>query len=131
MANPKAQRTLDPSKPVEVYWNFHKRCFSLRQRGLVVAHAQTFGLRDVELKVSKAGRERVLRERRKNVHAVLRGWVLRGPTEPEPYLPKPLTYNPYKAGSFMMDDAPADRAKYVVGWVLNDAKPTMFAVPVQ
>jgi hypothetical protein len=63
---------------VDVYWNLHKNVFSVRSRegetrGRVIGHVHAFTLNDVEYVVSKAGREKVLRERRKNVHAFVRG----------------------------------------------------------
>lgn len=64
---------------VEVYYNLHRKCLSVRSRitgptyGKVLAHVDHIVLRDVEFKVSEAGRRRVIREQRKNVHAVIRG----------------------------------------------------------
>ena len=59
---------------VYVYFNLHKRCFSVKAlegqaKGLVIAYANDVVLFDPVFKVSKAGRDRVLRERKKNVHA--------------------------------------------------------------
>lgn len=42
-------------------------------KGLVIGHVNSFVLNNVEFKVSEAGRQRVLRERRKNVHAGIVG----------------------------------------------------------
>ncbi len=63
---------------VEVYWNFHRKLFSIRaaegrEKGRVIAHAYHVTLWGAEFRVSAAGRERVRREKRKNVHAVVRG----------------------------------------------------------
>lgn len=63
---------------VEVYWNLHKRCFSVRalegvDRGRVINHADKVLLRDVSFVVQPAGRKRAIRENRKNVHAFVRG----------------------------------------------------------
>ena len=63
---------------VAVYWNLHTHMFSIRalegpSKGRVIAHASALSLADVTTKVSKAGRERVLRERKKNVHAFVIG----------------------------------------------------------
>lgn len=66
---------------VFVYYNLHRACWSVKalegeHKGRVVAHAQAVGLDGVEFKVSEAGRLRVLREQRKNVHAGAVGeWV--------------------------------------------------------
>ena len=69
-------RTLDESKPVHVYRNLGnaaKERYSIRQGGLVVGHTDEITLTDCEFKVSEAGRQRVLREGRKNVHAYIKG----------------------------------------------------------
>ena len=92
---------LDQSKPVFVYKNLNNRCWSIRQDGLVKLHAKVVRLEDVEFKVSKTGRNRTLRERRKNVHAGLQGtllwWGDKSPLNPDHdnnSMTK-VTYNPY------------------------------------
>jgi hypothetical protein len=59
---------------VFVYYNLHRKCFSVKTlegefKGRVIAHASYVSLHDCRFKVSEAGRQRVLREKRKNVHA--------------------------------------------------------------
>ena len=84
-----------------IYFNLHKKMFSVRdtKSGLVVGHANEATVRDAVFRVSQAGRERVLRERSKNVHAGVRGTTtmeggsVKGWTR--------LTYNPYKYKSFV------------------------------
>lgn len=92
------------AKVVEVYWNLHKRCFSIRDAStkLVIAYASQVMLSSVEFKVSEAGRQRVLRERRKNVHAVVRGTWIRGARPADFTEWSPVVYNPYRAGHFAM-----------------------------
>ena len=63
---------------VDVYRNLHNGLYSIKARsgifkGLVVAHARQVWLDDVEFVVSEAGRARVLREKKKYVHAFVRG----------------------------------------------------------
>jgi hypothetical protein len=63
---------------VFVYYNLNRHCLSVRAMDgehahLVIAHATSVQLGDVNFRVSAAGRARVLRERRKNVHAGLVG----------------------------------------------------------
>ena len=66
---------------VETYFNLHKKRFSVRacegpDKGRVIAHRKAVCLLNVKFKVSEAGRQRVLKEQRKNVHAVMRGhWI--------------------------------------------------------
>lgn len=66
------------SKQVEVYRNLHNGKLSVRDRKTkrVIAHCDEVTLAGVVFSVSQAGRERVLRERKKNVHAVVRGKLI-------------------------------------------------------
>lgn len=65
---------------VFVYCHVRKGCLSIRamegsNKGRVIAHAEQLSMRDVEFKVSEAGRQRVLSEGRKNVHAGAVGYI--------------------------------------------------------
>ena len=88
----------------DVYRNLHKRIWSVRDRttGLVVKHSQLVYVSDAKFIVQPAGRARVLRERRKNVHAFVRGTVVDFGFPPDwrALLPMKITYNPYKADHF-------------------------------
>jgi hypothetical protein len=90
---------------VYVYFNLHRKLWSIRaldgpHKGRVIAHKRGVVLHDVSPKVSQAGRERVLRERKKNVHAGLVGyWVPFNTPLVEPM--RAITYNPYKYESFV------------------------------
>ena len=48
----------DINKPVEVYRNLHKNCWSVRQDGKVLFHTEYICLRDVKFVVQPAGREK-------------------------------------------------------------------------
>jgi hypothetical protein len=93
---------------VFVYYNLHRHTWSIKalegaQKGLVVAHSDTVLLQDAVGKVSQAGRNRVLRESRKNVHAGIVGELVH--TGKEGYFPgQEVTYNPYKYESFVHKD---------------------------
>lgn len=78
---------------VEVYYNLHKQCLSYRRLGGRVHHTDTLSLADVTFTVQPAGRNRVLREGRKNVHAYIRGIVV--DSDPPNGEPVVVTYNPY------------------------------------
>lgn len=95
-------RTLTHGQEVFVYYNLHKHVFSVKdvKTGLVVAHTSVIHLENATFKVSEAGRQRVLAEKRKNVHAGVRGTFVR----PEPWnltSVKRATYNPYLFSSFV------------------------------
>jgi len=86
---------------VFVYRNLHKDCYSVKslETGRVIAHVKCIVLEDVKFKVSQAGRSRVLKEKRKNVHAGVVGiWKQKGCKKP---LKSQITYNPYEFESFV------------------------------
>ena len=85
---------------VEVYRNLHKNCFSIRKNGRVVDYRyddEMLTLVDVKFAVQPAGRAKVLRERKKNVHAFVRGTVAENTGLAHQQL---VSYNPYEMDSF-------------------------------
>jgi len=86
---------------VEVYWNLHKHCYSVRHKGKVVAHLPSLQLRDITWVVQPGGRARVIRERRKNVHAFARGTLVTTTPHPDDHEYKRILYNPYEYESFV------------------------------
>ncbi len=120
-------QALSPAKArgmkVFVYRNLHQNCWSVKSResGRVIAHADEVQLSGVDFKVSQAGRDRVLREKSKNVHAGLVGTLVnfdpiggKMPTypgatfssdagqKPSPADEVSITYNPYKYKHFVV-----------------------------
>lgn len=97
---------MNATTKVFVYFNLHKKCWSVKaldgeKKGRVIMHTQELSLRDITFKVSEAGRQRVLAEKRKNVHAGVVGYL------DEPVAGKEWTlvrYNPYVAGHFFNCD---------------------------
>jgi hypothetical protein len=91
---------------VDVYFNLHKKVFSVRHKGKVIAHVCNAMLKDVTYVVQPAGRAKVLRERKKNVHAFARGELIRWLPVVN-YQGNLAKYNPYKAATFVdKDDEP-------------------------
>jgi hypothetical protein len=87
-----------------VYFNLHKKCLSLRDESTrkVVGHCNQVWLGAAEFKVSEAGRQRVLREKRKNVHAVVKGHVLAFNSTSIPLKDHTfIYYNPYTTTGFV------------------------------
>ena len=117
--------TREHSMKVFVYFNLHKKVFSVRamegeNKGRVIAHTTTVELRDAVFKVSQAGRERVLKEKRKNVHAGVQGqWVAWSGDNVDDL--DAVTYNPYRYDSFVTvaDQTPVRTAARAV---LNNRK---------
>lgn len=57
----------------DLYWNSHKKLFSVRQHGKVIGHHENVYIDLPSFIVSEAGRQRVLASGSKNVHAFVRG----------------------------------------------------------
>lgn len=110
---------------VFVYFNLHRKCWSIKalegpSKGRVIGHAHYVDLACVEWRVSEAGRQRVLREKKKNVHAgavgKLEAWSTpegerhgvkmgestfdRVSADLSTEAPLSVTYNPYKGPTF-------------------------------
>lgn len=85
-------------KRLKIYYNLHKHCLSLQYKGKIIGYADSISLENVELKVSQSGRERVLRDKRKNVHAYVIGTVVEKAWN---NLKAMVTYNPYKYSTFV------------------------------
>jgi len=88
---------------VDVYFNLHKKVFSVRHKGRVIEHASNVMLRNVTYVVQPAGRARVLREGKKNVHAFARGELIQRLPVVN-YQGNLAKYNPYKAATFVDKD---------------------------
>ena len=102
--HPYKSRTLNPADKIKVYRNLHNGLYSIKQKGLVVAHAQRLYLRDCKFTVRESGRQRVIKEKRKNVHAFIEGYItdsVMGTTVERNDLPIAVTYNPYLHNSFV------------------------------
>ena len=102
---------------VFVYFNLHRKLWSVKalegpNKGRVIAHRQWVVLAACKFKVSQAGRQRVLRERKKNVHAGIEGRMLQDSLDMVLYGNEQrtkVTYNPYKYDSFVDADNPNRR----------------------
>lgn len=94
---------------VKVYFNLHKKMFSVvsldkETYGLVVTHVDEVHLVNCQFVVSEAGRQRVIREQRKNVHAYVKGQLGVSVSGEE----TEASYNPYKKGSFYIKGTEED-----------------------
>jgi 1,2-phenylacetyl-CoA epoxidase PaaB subunit len=89
---------IDYSKKVFVYKNLHKDCWSVKQDGLVKAHTEEVRMWDCAFQVNAKGRQKVLDEQRKNVHAGIKGYIDNDQQVPSGV---EVTYNPYKYDSFV------------------------------
>lgn len=99
-----AEQAIDMAAPVAIYKNLHNGLFSVKQGGLVVAYVNNVTLTNVQFKVSEAGRQRVLRDKQKNVHAFVVG-IIKDINKPYNKVGARLSYNPYKANCFTWCDS--------------------------
>ena len=109
---------IDVSKPVEVYRNLHKKCWSIRQGGKVKVHTSYLCLQDVKFVVQPAGRQKVLDEQKKNVHAYVKGYLISAResnriTEDIEWTCDVVSYNPYKHPYFTCGEFEVVRAEVV------------------
>lgn len=122
-------RVVDLDKPVQVYRNLGRvspEFWSIRQGGKVVAHADNLMLRDVTAFVSKRGRERVLREKRKSIHAWLTGYLIgsgMGTTATgTDRMPFKVVYNPYEHETFVVPNLVDRPLEFTHAWVVRFQK---------
>ena len=110
-------RTIELAQEVEIYRNLNNGMWSIRDAKTkqILAHATAVSLHEPTFHVQPAGRDRVRRERRKNVHAYVKGRYIM------PYLAPPTewddqyqeaTYDPYNNEYFVVDDAPIFQATF-------------------
>jgi len=110
----------------QVYFNLHKRCFSVQQKGKVIGHADGIMLENVRFNIAKAGQRKVRETGRKNVHARVTGFMVPNKTGVGVHYTMKFNvldllvdgfrrakYNPYKNDTFVDADS---------GEELHDAK---------
>lgn len=109
---------------VFVYYNLHRKCWSVKalegeNKGRVILHSHEVHLTNCTFRVSEAGRQRVLRERKKNVHAGIVGRLAKNNNTLKRGIE--VTYNPYKHSTFVnRQDKPILTAKMVSMCVKNN-----------
>lgn len=93
-------RTLSKGTKSSVYFNLHRKLFSVKQGGTVRGHGDTVKLHNATFKVSESGRQRVLKEQKKNVHAFVEGEL--GTYNGDSVVGyRKAYYNPYKVSTFV------------------------------
>jgi hypothetical protein len=94
---------------VRVYRNLNKKCWSVLHKvkgkgWRLLQHLDCFYLHDATFKVYESGRQRVLKERVKNVHAYVEGYIGFPDNLSYCILNKEIRYNPYECDKFYTDD---------------------------
>jgi hypothetical protein len=108
----RTETVIDKDQPVRVFKNLKHGCYSIMQRGVVKASARIVRLADVEFRVGEKGRQRMIRERRKNVHAFAVGHLVDyvHPSDLRDIAPpqgRGAFYDPYRFGSFVDSETEA------------------------
>lgn len=100
---------------VRIYFNLHKKKLSVQTKvngqWRVTSHQFTAFLKNVRFKVSEAGRQRVINEKRKNVHAFVLGELLE--EQPRGHF-QAARYNPYQLEKFESNGEYIDTADFAV-----------------
>lgn len=96
-------------KPVRVFVNPKRGCYSIMQDGRVKASAKQIRLRDATFLVRESGRQRMLRENRRNVHAYVVGELIEfhhpgDAANLDRLEGRNARYNPYRFSSFVDRD---------------------------
>ena len=114
-------------KKVRVYWNLHKKVWSVQdvKSGRVIAHRQFITIRDAKFVVRKGGQKRVREEGKKNVHAFAVGYIydkggISIKAKPNVDWDR-VKYNPYTDDYFMHKGEDHDEWNEIprdwVGWI--------------
>lgn len=87
----------------EIYWNSHRRMFSIRKKGIVVGHAYSINAIHARFVVRLAGQRRVRETGRKNVHAFVKCdefELLEAGAPPVMFTRQRVTYDPMTTDTF-------------------------------
>jgi len=118
------------NEKVRVYWNLHKKCYSVMscKTGRVIAHRFALTLADPKFVIRKAGQRKVRQEGRKNVHAFVVGYFSHRNGMAAYPKAKQVTYNPYKNDTFVFaktQESVLEAKVTTMGTI--DARPSMWA----
>jgi hypothetical protein len=85
-----------------VWFNLHKRRWSIKDGKSRVHHADAVALAGVSFRVSEKARQRVIAGRCREVHAYAAGALVQADAAPAGAVL--VSYNPYRSGSFYRKD---------------------------
>ena len=105
---------IDPKKPLKCYRNLNRRLgdekdfWSVKQGNIVRFHCRCIFLKDETFPVNEKVRQRVIANKRKEVHAFVMGFITQTGDAPlfDAYCKdkQEVTYNPYKNETFVCKD---------------------------
>jgi len=105
-------RNWDLTRGYKIYFNLHKKCYSVQawdadKKGWrLYQHAHAVHVKDAKMQVNEKGRQRVIKEKRKNVHAFVVAPFAEKISKkkgngPNVRMREVCKYNPYKYDSFV------------------------------
>lgn len=117
------------NKKVWVYYNLHKKIFSIKYKNKVVKHSNFIVLNNVKFIVRKSGNNKVRKDKQKNVHAFVCGTLIeigelvKNITQ----YSKIIGYNPYKFTTFV-DIVTCDPIHNSMEVILNNDKNKIYVI---
>ena len=84
---------------VTVYFNLHKKLWSIKHKGKVKAHVKEVFLKPEKFHVNENQRQKVIKNKCRMVHAWINGTLMKKPEQAKSK-GRPISYNPYRMGSF-------------------------------
>lgn len=120
-----------------VYLNLTRKCWSIAQSNAPVQHAARMRLLNVWFHVNENGRQRVIEEQKKYVHAyvkvqcsvpMMRSFMTQPKDQGGESWQVEVTYNPYKAGYFYRRDTGQEVVSASIAYLTEDCKLYCFGV---
>jgi len=120
-------RTVCIGDKVRVYRNLNNGKWSIKAisgeyKNKVVAHLDCLTLQDVTFVISDAGRARVIREGRKNVHAYAVGFLKANDEITRSDDNEVITYDPYRCGFFYALDNSDEAIDHIPTLLFSNGK---------
>lgn len=97
-----------------IYRNLRTGGFSVKYKGIVIDHSDSILATNVEFRISELGRQRVIREKRKNVHAYAAAESYRKSEKIKVDKLDKVTYNPYLDKKFKFNGKEINTARKVI-----------------
>ncbi len=112
----------------EIYYNLNKHVFSIRAKKTPVCYARTVRVDNPKFVVRQGGRNAVLRDKQKNVHAFLKGEMQELTSKPSIDGLRKISYDPYRHGFFfdVYTEEPIHEALYAVLTLDENNKPHVY-----
>ena len=117
------------SGKVQVYYNTTKKCFSVKQNGKVIGYEDTILMVDADFVVNAAAQARVRLRKKKEVHALVCGTIVRDLDLRVPV--NQIVYNPYLNDHFTAVKT-RQRVDHrdVVKLVMENGKPKIYGAHI-